>query len=289
MRHRRRMHLARHQPGKVRHVDQEIRAHLIRNLPHPRKIEHPRIRTAPADDHLRLLAHRLLLKRVVVDRLRILPHLVPGDLVQLSRKIQLVPMRQMPAIREVQPQDRIARAQQRHVRRRIGLRPRMRLHVDMIGPKQPLRPVPRQVLDDVRKLAPTVVPLARIPFGILVRKHRTRGLEHRPADKVLRRNHLQPLVLTSDFLLKLPRDLRIGDTQTSGKVNRHPTILCHTPAPRLIHQRQRPCSCARSNTRSSAGPEAISKVSELRRAHIVTRDPNGLASVLPAHWPVLVR
>jgi hypothetical protein len=56
----------------------------------------------------------------------------------------------------------------------------------MFGAEQFLGPVACQVLHHVAELTTAVVTLARISFGILVGKHRTRGLEHCFADKILR-------------------------------------------------------------------------------------------------------
>ncbi len=117
------MRAARHQSCDMRHVEDVSRADLVGDLPHPRKIPQPRIRAASADNHLRLLALRNRFQLVVVDRLRIFAHRVERCAVQLAAETQLVPVRQVPAMRQVQSENRIAGLQHRHVRRRIGLRP----------------------------------------------------------------------------------------------------------------------------------------------------------------------
>ena len=172
------MHAARNQSGKVRHVHNVERADFVRDLPHPRKVDHPRVRASAAHDHLRLLAHRKLFQRVVINNLCILTHLVAHDAVQLPRKIQLVPMRQMPAMRQVQPKQRIPRLQDAHIRRRIRLRARVRLHIRMLRAEQLLRAIPRQRLHHIGILAAAVVALAGIAFGIFVGKDRSRRFQH---------------------------------------------------------------------------------------------------------------
>ena len=82
----------------------------------------------------------------------------------------------------------IARHQRRKVNRRVGLSPRMRLNVCMIRSEQPLRPLDSQALSYIDILAPAVVPLARVSFGVLVCQRRTEGFKHRPAHEILRRN-----------------------------------------------------------------------------------------------------
>ena len=174
------MHGARHQPSDMSHVDHQLRANLIGNLPHPRKIPDARIRARSADDRLRLLALGNRLQLVVVDRLGILAHRVKRRPVELTAEAQLVPMRQMPAMRQIEPQNRVPMLQNGHISRRIGLRTRMRLHIRVNchsrHGKKLLGPVPSEIFNHVRILAAAVIPLPRIPFGILVRKHRTGSL-----------------------------------------------------------------------------------------------------------------
>ena len=71
----------------------------------------------------------------------------------------------------------------------------------MLGPKKLLRPVARQVLDNVSVLAATVVALARISLGILIREHRPHSFQHRLAHKIFGSNQFQPLMLASGFVI----------------------------------------------------------------------------------------
>ncbi len=194
------MHAARHQAGEVRHVDQQQRANFICNRAHARKIENPRIGAAAADDELRLLAAGGLGEFVVVDDLGVLAHTVGGDTVELAGKIQLVSVCQMAAVRQIEAEDGIARLKDGHIGRRIGLRAGVRLHVGVFGAENLLGAVAGQVLDHVREFATTVVAFARIAFRVLIREDGACGLQHGAADEVLRRNHLQPLVLAGDFV-----------------------------------------------------------------------------------------
>ncbi len=170
------MNPARHQPGKVRHIDQVERANLIRNLPHADKINDAWIGAPPANDQLRPFLLRKLFQFVVVDRLRFLGDAVRNNLVSLAREIQMMPVRQMSAMSQVQPKNRVARLQHRRISLHVRLRSRMRLHIGMLGAEELLRPVASQVLDYVRELAPAVITLARISLSIFVREHRARRL-----------------------------------------------------------------------------------------------------------------
>ncbi len=151
-----------------------------------------------------------LFQLVVVDCFRFFGHTVGNDLVGLARKIQMMPMREMPAVRQVQSQNRVARLQNGGVGFHVRLRSGVGLHVGVLRAEQLLRPVARQVLDDVGKLAAAVIALARIALRILVREHRARGFEHGFADKIFRGNQLQPLVLAAGFVVNGSGNLRIG-------------------------------------------------------------------------------
>ena len=70
-------------------------------------------------------------------------------------------MREMAAMREVEPQDGVARREHRGEGRRIGLRTGVRLHVDVLGLEKLLGAIARQIFDDVGVFAAAVVAPAR--------------------------------------------------------------------------------------------------------------------------------
>ena len=86
----------------------------------------------------------------------------------------------------------------------------MRLHVGVLRAEELLRPISRQVLDDIRILAAAVVPLARISFGVLVGEHRARRFQHGFADKVLRSNQFKSFMLAASFVVDGSGNLRIA-------------------------------------------------------------------------------
>src|SRR5437773_2513363 len=59
----------------------------------------------------------------------------------------------MPAVRELEREDRVARLQSRHVDGHVRLRARMRLHVRVLGTEELLSPVDRKLLDLVDHLS----------------------------------------------------------------------------------------------------------------------------------------
>ena len=202
------MRATRDQSREVRHVDEVERADFVRNLPHARKINNSRIRAAAADDQLGMLALGDLFEIVVVDRLGFFGHAVRNDLVGLAGKIQMMPVREMPAMRQVQAENRVARLQDRRIRRHVGLRPGVRLHVGVLGTEQLLGAIARQVLHHIGELAAAVVALAGISLRILIRKDRSGGLQHGFADEILRGDQLQAFMLAARFVINRRGDLR---------------------------------------------------------------------------------
>src|SRR5208282_1802425 len=216
MRNRRGMRSARHQSGKVRHIDEVERTDFIRNLPHASKIDDPRIRAAAANNQLRTLRRSDPFQFVVIDGLGFFGYAVRNDLVSLAREIQRMSMGEVSAMRQVQPKNRVAGLQHRGVSRLIGLRSRVRLHVGMFRAKKFLHPLARQSLDHVGKFASAVIALARIPLRILIGEYRPGSFQHSLADKIFRGNELQTFMLAANFVVDSGCNLRINFIEWAG-------------------------------------------------------------------------
>ena len=115
----------------------------------------------------------------------------------------------MPAVREVQAQDRVAGLEHREHRGRVGLRARVRLDVSVLGAEQLLGAVDRQLLDDVDMFAAAVVAAAWVTLGVLVGQHGTLRLEHAQRGEVLGRDHLQGGLLAVQLGGHRGGDLRV--------------------------------------------------------------------------------
>ena len=211
----------------MRHIENVDRPNFVCNLPHPRKIPQPWIRARSADNRLRLFPQRNRLEFVVVDHLGIPPNRVERGAIKLAAETELVAVCQVTAMRQIQTQNGIARLQHRHVRAGIRLRPGVRLHVRKLCIKNLLRPIARQVLHHIGVLASAVITPSRIPLGIFIGEDRTRSLQHRLGDKVLARNHLQPLVLAKRFVINGGCYFRISLGKGKGHAVGHIRILRH--------------------------------------------------------------
>ncbi len=211
MRHRRRIDPAGHQPGKVRHVDQQPGTDLVGDGPKSGKIDDPRIGAAAADNQLGLLPQRDGPHFVEFDQtgVRIDPvvHRAPDG----PAVIDIVPVRKMPTMRQRHAEQSFAGRNQRHKGREIRLRTRMWLDVGVLGAEQRLGSIDGQLLDFVDDLIATVIALARIPFGIFVGQRGAHRIDHRPRREVLARNQFEPVPLPGELPIDHRRHHRIGN------------------------------------------------------------------------------
>src|SRR5205085_10220034 len=131
--------------------------------------------------------------------------------VEAAGEVDPEPVRQVPAVRELEREDRVARLQRREVDGHVGDGAGVRLHVRVLGAEELLRPVDRELLDLVDDLAAAVVALARIALGVLVRRHASDRLEHARPGEVLGGDQLDlaalPLELVTDEAGDLGIDL----------------------------------------------------------------------------------
>ena len=164
---------------------------------------------------------------VVIDELVFFAHAIRHHVVGFARKIELVPVRQVPAVGQVQPHDGIARRKHRSVRRLVGLRAGMRLHVGVFGAEELFGAVARQVFHNVGKFAAAVIALARIPLGVFVGEDAAGGFQHRLGREILAGDQLQLASLPLHFLLDRPEYLGIHLRQ--GPV--HPFRCRHVHPP----------------------------------------------------------
>ena len=78
-----------HQPGDVRHVHHQDRAHRIGGLAEAREIQRARVGAAAGDDHLGLVLERQPVHLVVIDALVFLAHAVGNHVVGLAGEVEL--------------------------------------------------------------------------------------------------------------------------------------------------------------------------------------------------------
>lgn len=91
----------------------------------------------------------------------------------------------MSAVRQVEPEDRVAVVQDGKVGCHIGLGPGVRLDVHMVGTEELLGPLDRKRFGHVHELAAPVVAFPWVTFGILIGQGRSHRLQHGLAHEIL--------------------------------------------------------------------------------------------------------
>jgi hypothetical protein len=133
------------------------------------------------------------------------------------------------AVGEGEAHDAVARLQERVVDGVVGLRAGVGLDVRVVRAEERLRPVDRELLDDVDVLAAAVVAAAGVALGVLVRQHGALGLEDRARHEVLRGDHLQRVLLALELVRDgggdLGIDLREGGVEEVGGKIGHGRLL----------------------------------------------------------------
>ena len=116
-RHRVVVQLGRHQAGVVGHVDQQLRPALAGDLGELAVRNLARIGAGPGHDHLRLVLAGQRGDLVEVDAVRVGPHAVADEVVELARDVQLHAVRQVSAVGQIEAQHGVARLQASRNRR----------------------------------------------------------------------------------------------------------------------------------------------------------------------------
>ena len=191
------------------HVAEQQRIDLVGDLAEAVGLDRAGVGGAAADDQPRpvLLCEREDL--VVVDEVRLAADPVVGDRVQAAGEVDLEPVGEVAAVVEAQREDRVPGLEHGHVHGHVRLRARVRLDVRVLRAEQLLRAVDRELLDLVHHLAAAVVPLARIPLRVLVRRNARDRLEHARPGEVLRCDQLDLAALTLELPADQLRDLGI--------------------------------------------------------------------------------
>ena len=147
---------------------------------------------------------------VEVDAVVVLPHAVLHALEVLARDRDGVAVRQVPAGREREAHDGVARLTEREVHGEVRRAARVGLHVDVLGAEERLEPRDGQLLHLVDDLLPLVVALVRVPLGVLVREDRAGRLHHGARGVVLAGDEADLVVLAAVLVGDEAGDLGIG-------------------------------------------------------------------------------
>ena len=216
-----------HQSGEVGHVHHQVGTDEIRDPAELGEVELAGVRRPAGHDQLRAVLERELLHLSHVDEHVLFAHLVWHDAVEAAGEVDPHAVSEVAAVCQGETEDGVARLQQCEHGGGVGLRARVRLHVGELGAEQTLDPVDGQLLDDIDVLAAAVVTPARVALGVLVGQHRTLSLHHSLRGEVLRRDHLQRLLLATQLRADGRLHLRIGFRQRACQHINHVLLLQH--------------------------------------------------------------
>src|SRR5918998_397297 len=198
------------EPRYVGHVREEVGFDLVGDLAEPLELEDARVGARAGQDHPRSLAQRDLAQLVVVY-VAVVADAVVDYGVGAAREVEPHPVGEVAAVGQVHREDLLPRLEQGRVGRLVGLAARVRLHVDVLGAEELLRPVYGQLLDDVHELAAAVVALAGVALGVLVGHYRAlRGKDGRRCE-VLAGYELDGRPLAFELPVERLLDLGIHD------------------------------------------------------------------------------
>ena len=178
VRHRARQHAAGDEPRDVRHVHEQPRVHLARDLAEGGVVDRPRVGAAAGHDQPRPMPAGEVADLVEVDRLGVAADAVVLEAVDRAGDRRPIAVRQVAAVVQPEREHRVARLQDRAVDGEVRVDARARLDVRVIRPEDRLRAVDRELLDLVGVARPAVVAAARVALGRLRREHRAERGEH---------------------------------------------------------------------------------------------------------------
>ena len=199
MRNGARVLAGRHEPGDVRHVDEQVRADLAGDLAERLEVDRARVGRGPGHQHLglELLGHVAHL--VHVQALGLAVDAVVVELVVDAGEVLGVSVRQVTAVVERHREHAIAWLRQGQERAQIGLRTAVRLYVGALASEERLGALTSQVLDRVDVLATAVVTTAGVALRVLVGQRRPHRRDHLARGVVLRGDQLELLLLALDL------------------------------------------------------------------------------------------
>ena len=153
---------------------------------------------------------RLTGEFVVVEPFIVLADAVRQDREVFSGEVERMAVGEVPAVREVHAEDRVARLKHRQIHGHVGLCAGVGLDVGVVGTKQLLRAVDGECFRHVNEFTAAVIPLAGIPLGIFVGHHRADGFEHGATDEIFRGDQFETVFLSPDFVVDGGSDVGVG-------------------------------------------------------------------------------
>src|ERR1700722_4742318 len=125
-------------------------------------------------------------------------------------------VRKMSAVRKIHSQDGVAWTNHRRVRGLIRLRAGMGLNIGILGAKELLCAIAGEVLDDVGVFAASVITLAGIAFGVLIREDAAGGFENCLRGEVFAGDQFESRMLALGFVADCLVNFGVGLSERQG-------------------------------------------------------------------------
>ena len=193
--------------SKVCHIGPQVSPHFICDGTVCFKIQSAWVGRPASDDDLWLFCNSLLTQLVHVDTVGFCIDFVGSYFVELAGEVQLHAVGQVTTVSQRKAQDLITWVDKRSKDGSVCLCTGVWLYVGKLSAEQSLSAVTRQIFDDIDVLTSTVVAATWVALCVLVGKDGTLCLQDCTRNKVLRRNHLQGIALTSNFTVNCCIDL----------------------------------------------------------------------------------
>ena len=197
------------QAGGMGHVDPEEGTYFIGNLAHALIVPFAGVGGGTADDEFRLALQRLALPLIIVDAAGFGIKAVGNRFVQDAGCIDRGSVGKVSAHGEVESHEDVARTEAGHDNGHIGLGTGVRLDIGVLGIIQFAETVDGELLNLVHHLAPAIIALSGIPFGVLVGADGAHGFHYLVGNIVFRGNQFKARRLAVVLFLDEVEDLKI--------------------------------------------------------------------------------
>ena len=187
------------QSGNVGRVEHEQGAHFVGNGAERRRVDDAGIGGGTGHDELGPVLEGEVPDLVVVDALIAGGHAVGHEPVGTPADVHRRAVSEVTAVVQAHTQHGVTRFQHGQVGGHVGVGPRVRLHVGVVGPKQGGGPLPCDGLHLVDHHVAAVVAATGIPLAVLVGEHRSSSRKNRGRSEVLRGDELHGGVLALDL------------------------------------------------------------------------------------------
>ena len=199
--------------GDMSDVAHEVGPDLAGDLGELGEVDLAGIGGAAGDDHFGFMLAGELPHVVVVDALGLARDAVGKEAVEHPGEIELVAVGEVPAVRQAHAEEGVAGLEHGEVDGHVGAGAAVGLDVGVLGAEDHPGTLDGEPLADVDPLAPAVVALAGIAFGVLVGEDGALGFEGGLADVVFGGNEDEVVLLAQGVAVDGLEDFGVREAE----------------------------------------------------------------------------